>query len=280
MIGKSIHTLLTTDATFAALTGMRVYPNTVPQNAAFPYAVYTIIGTTPMNQKDGVSPLDEIFVQLDLYSKLYETSGAMAEQARTVLDGHRGAVAMVNIDQCIFEGQQDGDFDPQLMVYWVSQDYRFRIKRQGSAPTTIQFFTETFTNVVDNTVTVTVNGGVLPSDEAAIVVFVNGFYTSNFSVAGSDIEIGFDIAETDIVTVRFLISGSEVQPFIQTFPPPNSGNSVTVTENGGVLPVDDAAITVFLNGQQTVEWSKSGSDIVFDFPLTAFDTVTVWFLIY
>lgn len=39
MIGKSIYTLLD-DATFAALAGLRVYPQPLPQNAAFPRGLY------------------------------------------------------------------------------------------------------------------------------------------------------------------------------------------------------------------------------------------------
>jgi len=278
MIGKSIYTLLTNDATFAALAGLRVYPTTVPQNAVFPYAVYTVTGTNPMNQKDGVSPLDEVFIQLDMYSTSYLTSQNMGAAARLALDRYRGTVEGVAIDRCVIEGNADGDFDPDLGVYWVSQDYRFRVKLVGTVPSDAVFFREPFTNVVDNTVTVTVNGGVLPVNVAAISVFVNGAYTSNFTVSGSDIEIGFTISPTDVVTVSFFISDS-IQPFAQDFTG-ISGTTVTVTANSGVLPADSAAITVYLNGQQTNEWTKSGSNIIFDYSLFPTDVVTVKFIIY
>jgi hypothetical protein len=278
MIGKSIYTLLTNDATFAALAGLRVYPTTVPQNAVFPYAVYTVTGTNPMNQKDGVSPLDEVFIQLDMYSTSYLTSQNMGAAARLALDRYRGTVEGVAIDRCVIEGNADGDFDPDLGVYWVSQDYRFRVKLVGTVPSDAEFFRQQFTNVVDNTVTVTENSGVLPVNVAQISVFVNGSYTSDFTVTGSDIEIGFDIAATDIVTVTFFISDS-IAAYAQNFTA-ISGTTVTVTANGGVLPADSAAITVYLNGQQTNEWTKSGSNIIFDYSLFPTDLVTVKFIIY
>ncbi len=278
MIGKSIYTLLTNDATFAALAGLRVYPTTVPQNAVFPYAVYTVTGTNPMNQKDGASPLDEVFVQLDMYSNLYLTSQNMASAARSALDRERGTVEGVAIDRCVFEGQQDGEFDPQLGVFWVSQDYRFRVKLSGSVPSLAAFYRQQFTGVLLNTVTVTENGGVLPVNAAQISVFVNGAYASDFTVSGSDIEIGFTIEPTDVVTVTFFISDL-INAFKQDFTG-ITGTTVTVTENGGTLPSDTAAITVYLNGQQTNEWTKSGSNIVFDYSLFASDLVTVKFIIY
>lgn len=75
----------------------------------------------------------------------------------------------------------------------------------GGTTSPMRIFSQTFDTVTGNEVTVTVNGGVLPTNADAIMVFWNGqlivpdFYT----VAGSDITFTFDVTEN--VTVKFFI---------------------------------------------------------------------------
>lgn len=127
-IGATIHGLLSGDATFASYTGTRIYPNVAAQNAAFPYAVYSVIGTQPTDTKDGVSKLDIVRVQVDVYSQNYDTSQTMAARARTVLDRFSGSNNGNNIDKIIFTNQADAPYNDELNVWWVSQDYEIRIK--------------------------------------------------------------------------------------------------------------------------------------------------------
>ena len=54
-------------------------------------------------------------------------------------------------------------------------------------------------------------------------------------------------------------------------------NSVTVTVYGGLLPVNEAQIFVFVNGQHISAWTHTGSVITTDFDLIATDLVTVTF---
>ena len=66
-------------------------------------------------------------------------------------------------------------------------------------------YRQIFTDVQDNAVTVTVNGGVLPENSAQIFVFVNGQYTQLWSATGSVITFTWDIFDTDTVIVHFYI---------------------------------------------------------------------------
>jgi hypothetical protein len=69
--------------------------------------------------------------------------------------------------------------------------------------------------------------------------------------------------------------GGGVVPYQQEFTS-LSGTSVTITENGGVLP-EDSAIMVFFNGQLYTGWTKLGSSINMGFTLDPLHVVNVVF---
>ena len=74
--------------------------------------------------------------------------------------------------------------------------------------TPARMFLQSFTGETGDTVTVTTNGGVLPTTAAAIWVTLNGqelFQTDDYAVNGSDIELTFNLQTTDRLVVRFLI---------------------------------------------------------------------------
>lgn len=58
-----------------------------------------------------------------------------------------------------------------------------------------------------------------------------------------------------------------------------SANAFTVTENGGILPMDAAQILVFYNGVLTNEWSHTGSVITMSFQVYFSDIIVVHFFI-
>jgi len=129
-IGKAMYSILTTDATVAGLVSTKVYPNTVPKDVAFPFVVYTTINTTPADTKDGVSPLDEIQVQVDVYSTSYDTTTTLANACRGALDRYSGTVASQAIQRIRFVGELEGEYEEEVGVWWKSQDYMIRLKRE------------------------------------------------------------------------------------------------------------------------------------------------------
>lgn len=68
-------------------------------------------------------------------------------------------------------------------------------------------YTEDFTGPTidtgDNSVTVTVYGGLLPANTAQIFVFYNGQYITQYTHSGSKITFDFDVFDTDSITVTF-----------------------------------------------------------------------------
>lgn len=73
---------------------------------------------------------------------------------------------------------------------------------------------------------------------------------------------------------------ASLKAYQQVFSSP-SGNTVTITKNGGVLPSDKDAIIVIVDGRviQEGQWSKSGSDITLSFDLYSDNEVVVFFVI-
>ena len=68
MIGKVIYGRLTTDAAVTGICGLNIFPDIAPQNVQYPFMVYTIINSLPVDFKDGQSNLEEITLQIDVYT--------------------------------------------------------------------------------------------------------------------------------------------------------------------------------------------------------------------
>lgn len=259
-VGTAIRDILTSDATLAGIVGTRVFPNTVPAKTVFPFAVYTIIRTIPTDDKDGVSPLDDVRVQLDFYNKSYADNKDAASRARELLDRYRNLQysSTLAIDKAIFENEIDGEFDEAIGVYWTSQDYRFRINRTAIGAV---WFSQIFTGQAAASVTVTANGGNLPSDDS-IEVYLNGQYLDGWTRTGASIALGFTTETTDVVVVRFRTTADGTTGDTELFTNVTT-NSVTAA---GTLPTDDAAIDVYIQGLFTADWTRAGQ--VFTFPYT------------
>ena len=86
MIGKVIYGRLTTDAAVTGICGLSIYPDIAPQNVQYPFIVYTITNSIPVDYKDGQSNLEEINIQIDVYTNNYETTQTLANNVRNRLD--------------------------------------------------------------------------------------------------------------------------------------------------------------------------------------------------
>lgn len=128
--GKAIYGILNAASGVTNITSTRIYPDTVPQNASFPYVVYQVIGTQPTDTKDGASRLDVVRFQVDCYSTDYDTTDTLAAAVRTALDRYAGTPtgSGVAIDKIVFTNQVSGAPDLDLRVFWVSLDFDIRVR--------------------------------------------------------------------------------------------------------------------------------------------------------
>ena len=129
MIGKVIYGRLTTDAAVTGICGLNIFPDIAPQNVQYPFMVYTIINSLPVDFKDGQSNLEEITLQIDVYTNNYETTQTLANTVRNRLDRFVGTVNSISVQTIKYMSSDSQVYNADLNVYWMSMDFMAKMKR-------------------------------------------------------------------------------------------------------------------------------------------------------
>jgi hypothetical protein len=129
MIGKLIYSRLSTDGEILAYVGSKIYPDIVPQNVQYPFVVYTITNSTPVDYKDGQSNLEEIEIQIDVYTQNYDDTQDLANLIRNRLDRFVGTVEGVEVQSIKYTASDSQVYNAELSVYWMSVDFLAKMKR-------------------------------------------------------------------------------------------------------------------------------------------------------
>jgi hypothetical protein len=129
MIGKVIYGRLTTDAAVTGICGLNIFPDIAPQNVQYPFMVYTIINSLPVDFKDGQSNLEEITLQIDVYTNNYETTQTLVNNVRNRLDRFVGTVNGIAVQTLKYMSSDSQVYNADLNVYWMSVDFMAKMKR-------------------------------------------------------------------------------------------------------------------------------------------------------
>ena len=129
MIGKLIYSRLSTDGAILAYVGNKIYPDIVPQNVQYPFVVYTITNSIPVDYKDGQSNLEEISLQVDVYTQNYDDTQDLANLIRNRLDRFVGTVEGVEVQSIKYTASDSQVYNAELSVYWMSVDFLAKMKR-------------------------------------------------------------------------------------------------------------------------------------------------------
>lgn len=129
MIGKVIYGRLTTDAAVTGICGLNIFPDIAPQNVQYPFMVYTIVNSLPVDFKDGQSNLEEITLQIDVYTNNYETTQTLANTVRNRLDRFVGTVNGISVQTIKYMSSDSQVYNADLNVYWMSMDFMAKMKR-------------------------------------------------------------------------------------------------------------------------------------------------------
>jgi len=129
MIGKVIYGRLSTESTVVAIVGQKIYPDLTPQDVQYPFCVYTIVNSTPVDYKDGQSNLEEVQFQIDCYTQSYDTTQELANNIRNSLDRFVGTINGVEVQTIKYMSSDSQVYNPTLNVYWMSVDFMARMKR-------------------------------------------------------------------------------------------------------------------------------------------------------
>ena len=129
MIGKLIYSRLSTDGSITAYVGTKIYPDITPQNVQYPFVVYTIVNSLPVDYKDGQSNLEEITLQVDVYTQSYDDTQDLANLIRNRLDRFTGTVEGIDVQTIKYMSSDSQVFNAELSVYWMSIDFMAKMKR-------------------------------------------------------------------------------------------------------------------------------------------------------
>lgn len=129
MIGKLIYNRLSTEGAILAYVGTKIYPDIVPQNVQYPFVVYTIVNSLPVDFKDGQSNLEEITLQIDVYTQSYDDTQDLSNLIRNRLDRFVGIVEDIEVQSIKYMSATSQVFNAELSVYWTSIDFRINMKR-------------------------------------------------------------------------------------------------------------------------------------------------------
>jgi hypothetical protein len=129
MIGKLIYGRLSTASNITAIISTNIYPDITPQNVDYPFIVYSIIDSNPVDFKDGQSNLEEIDLQIDVYTQNYDTTQNLSNLIRNRLDRFVGTLEGVEVQTIKYVRQSSQVFNAELSVYWVSIDFMIKMKR-------------------------------------------------------------------------------------------------------------------------------------------------------
>ncbi len=128
MIGDVIYYLLSNDATVTGLVGLKIYPYIGMENIVYPYIIYDQTSVQPTDTKDGVSELDTVSYDIEIYAKSPSELTTIATAVRNELDRYRGTVNTKVIDSIKYLGENSG-FDLEDRVYLRVQNYSIRYKK-------------------------------------------------------------------------------------------------------------------------------------------------------
>ena len=91
--------------------------------------VYTIVNSLPVDFKDGQSNLEEITLQIDVYTQSYDDTQDLSNLIRNRLDRFVGIVEDVEVQSIKYMSATSQVFNAELSVYWTSIDFRINMKR-------------------------------------------------------------------------------------------------------------------------------------------------------
>lgn len=131
-VSGPIKVIIAANATANALLNGRVYPGVIDINRGFPAIAITRASTEANATKTGVSQVDFVRVQVDVYARTLGEAEDTAEAVRGALDYYTGVVVSgndtVRVDHIDYIGTVDNWEDaPEL--HRVIQEYMVHIKR-------------------------------------------------------------------------------------------------------------------------------------------------------
>lgn len=127
-INDVIYNKLSNDGDVSAIVGTKIFPYMAIENIKYDYIVFEQTGIEPTDDKDGVSDLDTILFNVEMYSKTPSELEDLSNKVRTVFDRFSGTVETIVVQSIQFTGEDSGYADEDR-VFMKIQQYRARIEK-------------------------------------------------------------------------------------------------------------------------------------------------------
>jgi len=124
VVGKAINEILQNGA-----TNLPAQPDFAQNDFADTYIVYRVVNITPSDTKSGASTLDEVNIEINIYSNVLATVADLSVKVRADLDRvAHGSYAGVTLQGVQFTDEDTG-YDYFSRRYECQHTYTFRVER-------------------------------------------------------------------------------------------------------------------------------------------------------
>ena len=123
---------LVTTPRVARLIGFGVYPVAAPKNAELPFILYKPAGISRETSLGGPIFVPEVNLQFGCWTRDYDSSRALGDEVRLLLDGYIGTLANATIQDMRLISEVPDFLDPLVQgaqlpaAYEIRQMYRVR----------------------------------------------------------------------------------------------------------------------------------------------------------
>lgn len=124
----AIYDILTNTASVTDIVSTRIYPSRIPQGETLPAVTFQRIGNEPQDDKDGVSDLDVITLDIDMFGKSLSELKTLSGAIRTALDRFSGTRVGIIIDSIRYVTDRDL-YENSKEIHHINQEYSIRQKR-------------------------------------------------------------------------------------------------------------------------------------------------------
>ena len=123
-----IYSLLSNNASVNNIVVNKIFPYLAQDNVDVPYLVFDLTGLEPTDCKDGVSGLDTLLFDIEMYHDDPDLLETLSTNVRTVLDRHSGTTETVVVQSIQYTGE-DGGYSAEDKVFIKVQTYKARIEK-------------------------------------------------------------------------------------------------------------------------------------------------------
>ena len=106
-VDEVIYSLLHDDPAVAAIVGVRIYPQELPQEADLPAIVYERTANDHLRSNDGATGIVNATYELTAWGDGFPDARLLADAVRLALDGYSGTVGSVKIGFILLENELD-----------------------------------------------------------------------------------------------------------------------------------------------------------------------------